>query len=39
MNNIAIRVQNLGKCHERYDAPRDRLEQPVATRANQAALV
>lgn len=39
MNNIAIRVQNLSKCYEIYNAPRDRLEQFVDPHANQAALV
>lgn len=27
MTDIAIRVQNLSKCHHIYDAPRDRLKQ------------
>jgi lipopolysaccharide transport system ATP-binding protein len=29
MTDIAIRVQNLSKCHHIYDAPRDRLKQFV----------
>ncbi|OGP64967.1 MAG: hypothetical protein A2169_07385 [Deltaproteobacteria bacterium RBG_13_47_9] len=31
-HNIAIRVSNLGKCYQIYDAPRDRLRQFVAPR-------
>lgn len=31
-NNIAIRVNNLSKCYQIYDAPRDRLKQFVAPR-------
>lgn len=32
MNDIAIRVQNLSKCYQIYDAPRDRLKQFVVPR-------
>lgn len=32
MTDIAIRVQNLSKCHHIYDTPRDRLKQFVAPR-------
>lgn len=31
-SDIAIRVQNLSKCYQIYDAPRDRLKQFVAPR-------
>jgi lipopolysaccharide transport system ATP-binding protein len=31
-DNVAIRVQNLSKCYEIYDAPHDRLKQFVAPR-------
>lgn len=31
-NDIAIRVQNLSKCYQIYDAPRDRLKQFVVPR-------
>ncbi|MHB1145442.1 MAG: ABC transporter ATP-binding protein [Thiobacillus sp.] len=31
-NDIAIRVSNLGKCYQIYDAPRDRLKQFVLPR-------
>ena len=31
-SEIAIRVQNLSKCHHIYDAPRDRLKQFVVPR-------
>lgn len=31
-NDIAIRVQGLGKCYQIYDAPRDRLKQFVLPR-------
>jgi len=32
MNDIAIRVSNLGKCYQIHDAPRDRLKQFVLPR-------
>lgn len=32
MNDIAIRVSNLSKCYQIYDAPRDRLKQFVVPR-------
>lgn len=32
MTDIAIRVQNLSKCYQIYDSPRDRLKQFVAPR-------
>lgn len=32
MNDIAIRVSNLSKCYQIYDAPRDRLKQFVLPR-------
>lgn len=32
MSDIAIRVQNLSKCYQIYDAPRDRLKQFVLPR-------
>ena len=32
MNDIAIRVSNLGKCYQIYSAPRDRLKQFVLPR-------
>lgn len=31
-NDVAIRVNNLGKCYQIYDTPRDRLRQFVAPR-------
>ena len=31
-DNIAIRVSNVSKCYQIYDAPRDRLKQFVAPR-------
>ncbi len=31
-DNIAIRVSNLSKCYQIYDAPRDRLKQFIAPR-------
>jgi lipopolysaccharide transport system ATP-binding protein len=31
-NNVAIRVNNVSKCYQMYDAPRDRLMQFVAPR-------
>jgi ABC-type glutathione transport system ATPase component len=31
-DNIAIRVQNLSKCYQIYDTPRDRLKQFVMPR-------
>ena len=37
MNDIAIRVQNLGKCYQIYGAPRDRLKQFVAPRLQRMA--
>jgi lipopolysaccharide transport system ATP-binding protein len=32
MNDIAIRIENLSKCYQIYDTPRDRLKQFVAPR-------
>jgi len=32
MTDIAIKVQNLSKCYQIYDNPRDRLKQFVAPR-------
>jgi lipopolysaccharide transport system ATP-binding protein len=32
MNDIAIQVNNLSKCYQIYDNPRDRLKQFVAPR-------
>ena len=37
MTDIAIRVQNLGKCYSIYDSPRDRLKQFVAPRLQRMA--
>ena len=37
MTDIAIRVQNLSKCYQIYDAPRDRLKQFVAPRLQRMA--
>jgi len=34
-NNIAIRVQNLGKCYQVYPAPSVRLKQAIAGRASR----
>jgi lipopolysaccharide transport system ATP-binding protein len=34
-NEIAIRVSNLSKCYQIYDAPRDRLKQFVAPRLHR----
>jgi lipopolysaccharide transport system ATP-binding protein len=36
MNDIAIRVQNLGKCYQIYGAPRDRLKQFLLPRCQRA---
>jgi lipopolysaccharide transport system ATP-binding protein len=36
-NDIAIRVQNLSKCYQIYDTPRDRLKQFVASRLQRVA--
>jgi lipopolysaccharide transport system ATP-binding protein len=36
-NDIAIRVQNLSKCYEIYDTPRDRLKQFVVPRLQRLA--
>jgi len=36
-NNVAIRVSNLGKCYQIYDAPRDRLKQFIVPRLQQLA--
>lgn len=36
-NDIAIRVTNLSKCYEIYDAPRDRLKQFVMPRVRRLA--
>lgn len=36
MNDIAIRVQNLGKCYQIYGAPRDRLKQFLLPRFQRA---
>lgn len=36
-NEIAIRVQNLSKCYEIYDTPRDRLKQFVMPRIRRIA--
>jgi len=36
-NDIAIRVQNLGKCYQIYNAPRDRLKQFVLPRLQRLA--
>jgi lipopolysaccharide transport system ATP-binding protein len=36
-DNIAIRVNNLSKCYQIYDAPRDRLKQFVAPRLQRLA--
>ena len=35
MENIAIRVQNLSKCYQIYDNPRDRLKQFVMPRVRR----
>jgi lipopolysaccharide transport system ATP-binding protein len=32
MTNIAIKVENLSKCYQIYDNPRDRLKQFVVPR-------
>jgi lipopolysaccharide transport system ATP-binding protein len=37
MDEIAIRVSNLSKCYQIYDAPRDRLKQFVAPRLQSMA--
>jgi lipopolysaccharide transport system ATP-binding protein len=37
MTDIAIRVQNLSKCYQIYDTPRDRLKQFVAPRMQRLA--
>lgn len=34
-NNIAIRVNNLSKCHHIYDTPRDRLKQFILPRLHR----
>jgi lipopolysaccharide transport system ATP-binding protein len=36
-NDVAIRVNNLGKCYQIYNAPRDRLKQFVAPRLQRLA--
>ena len=36
-NNVAVRVQNLSKCYQIYDQPRDRLKQFVAPRLQRMA--
>ena len=36
-DNIAIRVQNLSKCYQIYDAPRDRLKQYIVPRLQRLA--
>ena len=35
VDNIAIRVQNLSKCYQIYDTPRDRLKQFVMPRMHR----
>jgi lipopolysaccharide transport system ATP-binding protein len=35
VNDIAIQVNNVGKCYQIYDSPRDRLKQFVAPRMQQ----
>jgi lipopolysaccharide transport system ATP-binding protein len=37
VDDIAIRVQNLSKCYQIYNAPRDRLKQFVAPRLQRMA--
>lgn len=37
MNDIAIKVENLSKCYQIYDAPRDRLKQFVVPRLQRIA--
>ena len=37
MTDTAIRVQNLSKCYQIYDAPRDRLKQFFAPRLQRLA--
>lgn len=37
MTDTAIRVENLGKCYQIYDVPRDRLKQFVAPRMQRLA--
>ncbi len=36
-NDLAIRVSNLGKCYQIYNAPRDRLKQFIVPRLRQLA--
>ena len=37
MSDIAIRIQNLSKCYQIYDTPRDRLKQFVMPRIQRLA--
>src|SRR5947208_17089872 len=37
-SDVAIRVQNLGKCYQIYERPRDRLKQSIMPRLHRIAL-